>query len=164
MLSAADGPESRAEIELKEKARWAYALAEALYYGEYPILASLSDTQDPWKALTLQAGGTRPRTIRSRLLVHTKFDRWTRVRRLAEPISRVLWPYSIAEVLDYLRVRAAEPCGRAVPQTVMISLSYVEKSGNVEDEDRVAAHKVVQRAVDYHTIKLNEGATPTKKA
>ena len=145
-LALAETSHQRAAIETEERNRWARALAAELLAGNFPIVETLAETTDAERALARQSGRDRGRTIRSRVQVWRKFDVW--LRFVYSKASA--WPYSIAQVVEYLEQLAALPCPRSTPVAVVKGLSYLERAGEVPEHQRPTASSVVIRTL--HSI------------
>ena len=65
---------------------------------------------------------------------------------------------------DYLEERAAEPCGRTVPRSVLAALSFMEEKGDVTRENRVSTTPMVRSTVSAIELALQGDALPTRKA
>ena len=55
------------------------------------------------------------------------------------------WPSHVGIVLDYLRERVDEPCGRTVPEAVVSAFAFMEKVGCVPGPERVSASQILRK-------------------
>ncbi len=101
-------PLGRAHAERDERARWMKALAELIRDSGASLL------NQSWDGLSIEAlvemlvGGRRASTLRARARA------WRRYQGYLYLAYGVRHPRSIADYLDYLRVRALEPCSQSV--------------------------------------------------
>ena len=86
--------------------------------------------RQPGLAMLRCAGASRARTIRLRVRA------WRKVRDFLQALHGVPWPATAAQVVDYLEMRAGEPCGRTVPGSILSALAFVEE----EYGDRFPRH------------------------
>ena len=105
-------------------------------------------TLQPALALQRCAGASRARAIRLRIRT------WRRVRDLLLCMHGVPWPESSAQIVDYVEVRAAEPCGRTMPRLILSALGYLEERGEVPVEHRISRTLFFIHTVDELTAML----------
>ena len=65
-------------------------------------------------------------------------------------------------VLDYLRERVDELCGRTVPEAVVSAFAFMEKVGCVPGPERVSASQILRNFVSQATYDLEISAPPTR--
>ena len=155
----ADDPKGRQEVEEHERMRWVTVLIMLIVDAGLPRAKSAELTQDPVASMARCAGPTRARTIRARVRQFKKMRDWLFV------VHTVVWPQHVGQVLDYLEMLAAEPCGRSVPRSVLAApLSFVEEKDEVPEEDRISTCQILKTTVADMEAQLSSSAQPTHKA
>ncbi len=87
-----------------------------------PTAAAAAHTSDPRGTLSLVAAGRRASTLRARLRAWRAFGRWL----WAAYGER--WPSTWHRLVDYLRARAEEPCGRQTLLSIAHAAAFWEKA------------------------------------
>jgi hypothetical protein len=153
-----DGTESRESAELIERERWAFVLANHIIDAELPAVKVVEATAAPMLTWLRLFGTRRAKTLRNRALT------WQRVRDWLLIVSGRPWTSNPALMIDYMAARAAEPCGRTVPQGIMAALCVMEAVGQVREADRLSTHYAVMAVADNLTMTLTSGCTQKKVA
>ncbi len=116
-----------------------------------PVLKQLGETASP-QTLTFLAAGRRARTLRTRLRGWAAFARWLQVAHCET------WPSSWTRVAEFLEIRAAEPCSRAVVKHVFQGIKFIQDSGGFEGEAAVTEHKMLRRSLKELEARLGARA------
>ncbi len=133
-------PQGRALAEQDERARWMKALAGLIRDSGASLL------NQSWDGLSIEAlvemlvGGRRASTLRARARA------WRRYQGYLHLAYGVRHPRGIADYLDYLRVRALEPCSQSVLRGLRALYAFMGQMtgavpGVVEDPLMKAAFK-----------------------
>ena len=151
----------RSSAENDDRNRWLKALADIVCEAELPVFGLVgrgADRDLDYGAVLRVVGqGRRLRTVRKRITDWRKFRTY-----LLGAYGRP-WPEGVREVLDYLEVRASEPCARTVPSSFLASLAFIEKSGGVPASRQLAAEPCVRSCVDELNMSLAGNCAPGKK-
>ncbi len=123
-----------------------------------PIMQQLDDygPQD----VSFLAAGRRARTLRTRLRGWKGFATWLRIAH------GEVWPSSWGRVAEFLEIRAAEPCSRAVVRHVYSGIRFVEEAGGFEGDAAVTNHRMLRRFIKETEARLGAraGGGETKQA
>mgnify|MGYP007048833425 CR=1 FL=1 len=64
-----------------------------------------------------------------------------------KPEPRLQWPKAVVHFIDYVRARAAEPCGPTVPNQALGALAWTERAAGFDPNARLASRPEAQQAV-----------------
>ena len=157
-LSRVEDRQSREAIDKQHLLHWRRELAELVSEGGLPIAAQAQLASAPEEIIVASLGSMRASTIRK------KVREWRKLRNFCLGACRCPWPSHVGVVLDYLRERVDEPCGRTVPEAVVSAFAFMEKVGCVPAPERVSTSQILRNFVNQATHDLEVGAPPTKKA
>ena len=129
-LLATANPNSRREVEEKERQRWLRRLIFCIKVAELPICARTSQAQDADKAMRRVGKGRRPGTLRGHVRMIEKFQ-----DALFDRFAR-RWYWNVQEVLDYVEGKADEPETRSWFIRFRSALTFFEEAGEVLPEVR----------------------------
>ena len=152
-LSAAQGQGALAQAEELERERWVKKLLNIIMKYNLPIMAVARQSQDPLSVLRRSAGGKRALTLRKYIRAWGPAEKWFDKCGITFPAGQL----GIAQVLDYLGNRAAEPCARTVPASFMTALSFLETTGGIQPHDQVSNSLVIKNAVKDIEVDLARG-------
>ena len=107
-----------------------------------PAVEESSRSLDPERRLQRAGRGRRATTLRKRV------RDWRRMSRWLEGARGRGWPAIADDVLCYLEMRAAEPCGRTCYTAALQALAFMEESGGMPVERRLSQNPLVRGAVD----------------
>ena len=96
--------------------------------------------------------------------IRKKVREWRKLRNFCLGACGCPWPSHVGVVLDYLRERVDEPCGRTVPEAVASAIAFMEKVGCVPGPERMSASQILRNFVNQATHDLEVGAPLTRKA
>ncbi len=125
-------------------------LREVLMTIKAPIMQQLDDCgpQD----ISFLAAGRRARTLRTRLRGWKGFATWLRIAYGES------WPSSWGRVAEFLEIRAAEPCSRAVVRHVYSGIRFIEEAGGFEGDAAVTNHRMLRRFIKEIEARLGARA------
>ncbi len=129
-------PCGRARGEEEERARWVNVLVELVRASGVAVLSPEWDGLDHASLVALVAGGRRASTLRARARSWKSFSRFLMLAN-GRP-----HPRTGAEAWDYVQIRAAEPCSRAVLLHLRSLFGFLESVTNASPpllSDRVIA-------------------------
>ena len=150
---------SREQIEEKGRTRWLRRLVQIIMDADLPLVKIAQQTLQPEATLATAAQGRRLRTLRQRVRTFLKASTWFSI------LSAVKFPLSEAQVLDYMRDRADEPCGRTCLRSFISSLAFIERGGAVPPQDRLSSRASVLEAMEEWTLEVSgPGGSARKKA
>jgi hypothetical protein len=141
--------EARKEREEEERARMVQKLVDLIRRADLPLARRAAQSLDPERALLRCAGKARAGTIRGRIREVERCLDWYQVQ---EP--GIAWPRHEFVVADFLEERAAEPCGRSIPQSLLNGFAFVEEAGGVPVEDRISRTPHLLKTVEDLTSHL----------
>ena len=95
----------RAEHERLAREKYTALLADVIKEAQLPLVAILSEVDDPESAWKRIFGNRRSKTLRNRYRSWRAFEKWLTV------IYGKTWPTSIAQLLAYINQRVEEGCG-----------------------------------------------------
>ncbi len=132
------------------RARCVQELREVLVAIKAPIMQQLDDSgpQD----ISFLAAGRRARTLRTRLRGWKGFATWLRIAH------GEAWPSSWGRVAEFLEIRAAEPCSRAVVRHVYSGIRFMEEAGGFEGDAAVTSHRMLRRFIKEVEARLGARA------
>lgn len=146
------------QVENAERARWVKELVKELQqHPTLPAVVEASQSLDPERRLQRAGRGRRATTLRKRV------RDWRRLSRWLEGARGRSWPATIDDVLCYLEMRAAEPCGRTCYTATLQALSFMEESGGMPAERRLSQNPLVRGAVDEMVLEC-AAANPRARA
>merc|ERR1712129_92488 len=73
---------------------------------------------------------------------------WRHMRLWLEAAKKASWPRSVADVLEYLESRAAEPCGRTCFSAALMGLTFMEQAGQLPRDQRLGLSEFLQTSAD----------------
>eukprot|EP00438_Fugacium_kawagutii_P021417 Skav230575 [mRNA] locus=scaffold971:157894:160071:- [translate_table: standard] len=158
MDEAGDNSALRDSVERNERLRWLGELKKILLEADCPAVQE--GQQGGGNLLTRRVGkGRRVNTLRK----HVKT--WLRLRGWLKATFDEVWPSCAQHFAAYLEARAAEPCGKSVPGSVLKTLLFMESAGEIDDEEKIGNKAAVKNVVEEVNMVL-EGAAPrfVKKA
>ena len=94
---------------------WCRRLQEELLQIDAPILGTLKGSLDPDRAALLLVGKTRASTLKRYLSYYRQWRLWLGEAKPRYPPGRP------ADLVDYLLARRDEPCGRSVPEAILLA-------------------------------------------
>ena len=146
------------QVENSERKRWVKELMKELQlHPTLPAVEEASRSLDPERRLQRAGRGRRATTLRKRV------RDWRRMSKWLEGARGRGWPATTDDVLCYLGMRAAEPCGRTCFTAALQALAFMEESGGVQAERRLSQNPLVRRAVDEMVLE-RAAANPRARA
>jgi len=128
-----EGPNARAEAEEARRRVQVAALAELLREAEAPVVLVAEGSAHPERVLAAAAGGRRARTLEKWLGVWRRYRAW-----LLDTTGQV-FPRRPGDLIDYMIVRADEPCGRSTLLAVRGLFQVMEEMAGVEPAARLSS-------------------------
>lgn len=132
-LAEAADPQGREHAEKAERDRWVGELCQLLTEAETASYKQSLDAMNPEAALRGAAAGYRVRTLRVRL------RRWQALRKWLLANYDVVYPRGVQDLLDFLQVRADEPCGPTVLTALSASFAWFEARAGTLPHSRLTA-------------------------
>ena len=159
-LSMAAGPQERADIESREKARWTERVVGILRDAKAPVIQQASLATNPEQALLAIVGKKRSRTLRSRVRT------WQKVRTWLTLVLDVEFPLHVGHMLDYLHDLELGYCAKSYPRDVGLSLAFFEKVGGFAEPLRISNDALWKSNLECCIVALqgNPGGLQIKKA
>lgn len=154
-LGRAKDPNSRKEIEVLERERWGYKIADILILAETPVCSQASLSGNPRAAILGMLVLKRSRTLRGRYRV------WVKIRLWLNCNFDVEWPRHIGHMLDYLRDLESSGCPKTLPMTISGSLSYMERVGGYTAAESISGTVLWRDNVNGLKLRLQEEAGGT---
>ena len=142
------GPAKAMTKREKLKAAALAWLRRTLEEMEAPIVKIARASSNPEGIWARAGGGRRPSTL------HQRRGAWKKVREYYWTRFRKYWMPGAVYFLDYLNMRAAEPCARSVPVGAIAALAVLEDCGGWEKPDRISLSTVVKGTVRDATGEL----------
>ena len=124
-LSRVEDGQSREAVDKQRLLHWRRELAELVSEAGLPIAAQAQLASAPEEIIVASQGAMRASTIRK------KVREWRKLRNFCLGACGCPWPSHVGVVLDYLRERVDEHCGRTVPEAVVSAFAFMEKVGCV---------------------------------
>ena len=150
-LSRASGAESREAIEAVEKKRWLEFIMAVVVEAQLPVLTVVQGSADPQAVLARCTGGARAKTMR------TRCRDWKSVRLWLHATHGLPWPAMLVHFVDYLCMRAGEPCAFSAINAAVAALDFMEKCGGILKGDRMSRSVLVQTAKKDIEVELRDG-------
>ena len=152
MTEVGDTPDARQRVEDEERARWIDELKRLLRLDmegkESDKLAGIMTNR--------VAKGRRAGTLRKHVKVWQRFVDWLTAT------FEVYWPESAAQVAAYIEVRAAEPCGKSVPLSIVKTLMFMEHAAEVPQDQHLSKSPALKNALEEVTLQL-ESVDPKER-
>ncbi len=139
---------SRSEAEEALRAKFVSELVDELIDVGAPSAALAGQVAEPRAVLALLAAGRRAQTLRARLRAWRAFKRWLQA---AHGCS---WPASWVLVLEYLRLRAAEPCGRSTLLGIIGGITFMERAGGFAGDAAFTQNPLLKEACRELWVRL----------
>ena len=108
-----DGEENAAR-ELRLQVLWLVAIGA-------PVVKTIDGCLDPDRAYELLPGKTRSSTLKRYVTMYKRWRLWLQEAKRVDP------PRRPADLIDYLLVLRDEPCARTVPDSLLKSISWMER-------------------------------------
>ena len=148
-----EGPEARQRVEDEERERWVLELQRLLGKG-------LEGQQGGKLSVAMSrrvAKGQRAGTLRKHCKVWQRFVEW-----LEATFDRE-WPDDPAQVATYLEVRAAEPCGKSVPLSILKTLIFMEHAAEIPPQQHINKAPALKNALEEVSLQLEKVAPRERK-
>ena len=158
-MSAATDGDSRATIEVKEKRRRSPLLARELAVGRFRWSTCCTARRDRIWHCNAKVEETGRKRYGQRYWCGRSLHLAGVNGTLSPP-----GPFTAWQVVEYLEVLIEEPCRRTVPETVVKSISYMERAGDVHEALRPSCMTMKRRTLEFMTAELSVGAPPRKTA
>ena len=130
------------------RAKWVLRAADLVAEAGLPLYVTAQRTRDPQSTMGLVAQGRRLATIRRRV------TDWRPARAYFLAEFGTPWPKSLEQVLDYIKVRADEPCHRTTLNSFHGALAFLERGGGVPLERQLSKSPAIRAAVEETTQRL----------
>ena len=134
---------------------WTRQLAEELVAIGAPVVKTIDGCLDPDRAYELLPGKTRSSTLKRYVTMYKRWRLWLQEAKRVDPPGRP------ADLIDYLLVLRDEPCARTVPESLLKSISWMER---VKVELRATHGRLAWAAKDKIVEVLHEGAPLIRRA
>ena len=144
LAGVGDDPNLRAEVENKEREKWLGRLMAQLRNG----LRARGDAMAADQLSRRVGKGRRAGTLRKHVKVWDRFVGWL------QATYEVGWPEGPAQVAAYLECRAAEPCGKSVPLSVVKTLMFMESAAEIEVNQQLGKSPAVKNAMEEVVLQL----------
>jgi len=132
-----EGPTARAAAEEARRNIQVAALSELLREAEAPVVALAEGSAHPERVLAAAAGGRRARTLEKWL------GAWRRYRAWLRDTAGYVFPRRPGDMIDYLIMRAEEPCGRSTLISIRGLFQVMEEMAGVEAAARISSMPAV---------------------
>ena len=152
-----DGEENAAR-ELRLQVLWTRQLAEELVAIGAPVVKTIDGCLDPDRAYELLPGKTRSSTLKRYVTMYKRWRLWLQEAKRVDPPGRP------ADLIDYLLVLRDEPCARTVPDSLLKSISWMERVAEFKVELRATQGRLAWAAKDKIVEVLHEGAPLIRRA
>ena len=135
-------PDARARTEEAQRQQQLEVLEGLLREAEAPIVQVAAASAHPERVLAAAAGGRRARTLAKWLGTWRNYRAW-----LVEATGRV-FPAQQEDLIDYLVMRADEPCGRSTLHTLRGLFQVMEEMAGVPLAGRLSRMPAVLQVAD----------------
>ena len=152
------GGEENAARELRLQVLWTRQLAEELVAIGAPVVKTIDGCLDPDRAYELLPGKTRSSTLKRYVTMYKRWRLWLQEAKRVDPPGRP------ADLIDYLLVLRDEPCARTVPDSLLKSISWMERVAEFKVELRATQGRLAWAAKDKIIEVLHEGAPLIRRA
>ena len=132
-----DAPDARARAEEVHRQQQVAVLEGLLREADAPIVHVAAASAHPERVLAAAAGGRRARTLAKWLGTWKNYRAW-----LVESTGRV-FPAKPEDLIDYLVMRADEPCGRATLHALRGLFQVMEEMAGVPVAERLSRQPAV---------------------
>jgi len=132
-VDGSEGPNARAVAEEARRRVQVEALTELLREAEAPVVRVAEASANPERVLAAAAGGRRARTLEKWIGV------WRRYRAWLLDTSGYVFPQRASDMIDYMIMRADEPCGRSSLLAIRGLFQVMEEMAGVEGASRVSS-------------------------
>ena len=141
---------ARQSRDLQTRARWVQKAAELVVEAELPVVR-LMEYEGHLSAVEAVVGqGRRSRTLQKWVTA------WRKARAFFLAAQGTAWPISTSDFLEYLRVRAEEPCRRSALVSAVGALAFLEQGGGVRPEDQLAKDPLVKSTLQELTLRVTQ--------
>ena len=137
----------REKAEKKERDRWVASLREILIEAKTPVAFGMDGESE---AMTTRrfGKGRRAGTLRE----HVKT--WLRYRSWLRSTFQVEWPSEPFHFSAYLEARAAEPCGKTIPASLLKTFIFMEHAAEIVKSEQVSATPAVRNTLEEVKLEL----------
>ena len=153
-------PRGREAAEASLRRRYADQMVCLMQELSVPSVIEASAASDPSAVLRRMLGGARAKTLRARVHI------WMAIKGWMLAAHGVPWPYKPMHYIEYLEVRADEPCSRSTLLAIDGGMRFIEKACGIQTGSGPATHPMSRQAVLDIKAQLGDvpSATPPKKA
>ena len=148
----------RERAEKKERDRWVASLRGILVEAKAPVTYGMEGESEA--LATRRFGkGRRAGTLRK----HVKT--WLRYRVWLRSTFQVEWPSEPFHFSSYLEARAAEPCGKSIPASLLKTLIFMEHAAEIVKSEQVSATPAVRNTLEEVKLELESvDSKPSRQA
>ena len=75
----------------------------------------------------------------------------------------LMWPVQPSHFVGYLEVRAAEPCGKSVPGSLLKTLMFMEIAAEIPVDQRISKHPALVNCMEELVLYLDRRVTTGRK-
>ena len=68
-----------------------------------------------------------------------------------------------SQFAEYLEVRAAEPCGKSIPVSILKTLVFMENAAEIPKEEQVGQSLAVKNALEELVLQLESQSVPERR-
>ena len=145
-----------AEKQRALRARWVQRAADIVAEAGLPLYLTAQRTRDPQSTMGLVAQGRRLATIRRRV------TDWRSARAYFLSEFGTPWPRKLEHVIEYVKVRADEPCQRTTLNSFHGALAFLERGGGAPEGMQLSKNPATRAAIEETTQRLF-GESPVER-
>ena len=129
------------EAEKTERDRWVVSLRDILLEAKAPVVYGMD--REAGLSSTRRCGkGRRAGTLRKHIKTWLKYRAWLR------PTFQVEWPWEPYHFTACLEARAAEPCGKSIPASLLKTLIFMEHAAEIVKSEQINAAPAVRNTLE----------------
>ena len=142
----------------RERKKFAVLLSNCIKEADLPVVAQISQLNDPHEGWLRIFATRRANTLKSRYKTWKPFRDWLEQHR-----GRV-YPLGTKDAVDYLQFRVDEGCGKTLPESLSCSIHLMEQVGKVPESERISKDPVWDSFVKSWASELAENSDPRRVA
>ena len=149
---------NRAELEESLRTKFALELATIISEAGLPVVYQVQQFDDPNKAWKRIFGARRGKTLRNR------FRSWCKYRLWLVAYAGVLWPRSVADLVNYIEECIQFGCALSIHTELQASLVLLERCGRVPECNQLSMDPTWKAHLHSWSQELSTNSRPRGSA
>ena len=149
---------NRADVEEMLRNKFALELAACITEAGLPVVNQILQLDDPNKAWKRVFGARRGKTLRNR------FRSWSRYRLWLVAYAGVVWPRSLADLVNYVEECIQVGCAITLHTELQAALVLLERTGRVLECNQLSLDPTWKSHLQSWSVELSANSRPKGSA